>query len=71
MTLKRSWTKAALTIPFLPVSVCVGEPVLVPEGETETRAYQIRVAAGIASLARWASRWAGGAGRAPFKVARD
>jgi len=69
LTLRRSWTKAALTIPFLPVVVCVGAPIRVPPKPSDTRPYQIRIASTIADLACWASAWAGGAARPPFEVA--
>ncbi|MHC4972623.1 MAG: DUF374 domain-containing protein [Planctomycetota bacterium] len=66
--LERSWSKAAASIPFLPVAVCVGAPITVPPDAPDLRPYQLRVAATIADLAVWASVWANGPARPPFLV---
>jgi len=71
LVMHRAWSKAALTIPFLPVAMCVGAPIHVPENVKDTRPYQLAVAKGIADLAKWASVWAGGPRRAPFAVADE
>ncbi|MHC4341769.1 MAG: DUF374 domain-containing protein [Planctomycetota bacterium] len=62
----RSWPKAAVTIPFLPVVVCVGSPVRVPRAVEDPRPYQIAISRSIADLARWASGWAHGPPVAPY-----
>ena len=54
----RSWPKAAVTIPFLPVVVSVGPPIRVPSATEDARPYQIAVSRSIADLAKWASAWA-------------
>ncbi|MHC4550580.1 MAG: DUF374 domain-containing protein [Planctomycetota bacterium] len=65
---EHSWTKAAVSLPFLPVVICVGAPIDVPGDVADTRPYQLRVAETIAELATWASLWANGPRRAPFTV---
>jgi len=69
--MRRSWTRAAVSTPFLPVVLCLGAPVHVPEGCTETRPYQVRIARSLADLAVWASAWANGPRVAPFDVAQE
>ena len=69
LRLWHSWTKAAITLPFLPIVVCFGAPIRVPPDVKETRPYQLEVAASIAGLAAEASVWANGPRRAPFTVA--
>jgi lysophospholipid acyltransferase (LPLAT)-like uncharacterized protein len=67
---ERSWSRAAVSLPFCPVVVCVGAPIGVPERVEDPRPYQIALASAIADLARFASLWAGGPGRAPFETAQ-
>jgi len=69
--LERSWTKTAASLPFLPVAVCIGAPIDVPEEAPDLRPYQLRVAATIADLATWASVWANGPARPPFTVSEE
>jgi lysophospholipid acyltransferase (LPLAT)-like uncharacterized protein len=69
--LERSWAKAAVSIPFLPVAVCVGAPIEVPDDTPDLRPFQLRVASTIADLATWASLWANGPGRPPFTVSPE
>jgi lysophospholipid acyltransferase (LPLAT)-like uncharacterized protein len=69
--LERSWSKAAASIPFLPVAVCIGAPIHVPADATDLRPYQLRVAASIADLAIWASVWANGPPHPPFTVSEE
>ena len=66
--LRRSWTKMAVSTPFLPVVVCIGSPIFVPESPADLRPYQIQVAKTISDMAQWASVWANGPSRAPFTV---
>ena len=65
--LRRSWTKMAVSTPFLPVVVCVGEPIYV-DNDSDPRPHQIQIAQSIADMARWASAWANGPNRSPFTV---
>lgn len=67
---ERSWTRAAVSLPFCPVAVCVGAPLRVPERVEDPRPHQIALANAIAGLARFASQWAGGPPRAPYETAR-
>jgi lysophospholipid acyltransferase (LPLAT)-like uncharacterized protein len=67
---RRSWTKAAISAPFLPVVVCVGDPIEVPQDVGDPRALQLRLATALSELAAWSSQWANGPRRAPFTVAR-
>ncbi|MHC4931512.1 MAG: DUF374 domain-containing protein [Planctomycetota bacterium] len=62
----RSWPKAAVTIPFLPVVVSVGPPIRVPSATEDPRPYQIAISRSIADLAKWASAWAHGPPTAPY-----
>ncbi len=71
ITFSRSWSKSVLTIPFLPVVVCIGAPIYVPEDTQDTRPYQLSIVRSIARLARWSSLWANGPGTAPFTAAPD
>ena len=64
-----SWMKLALSPPFGPVAICLGEPIRVPERVDEARPYQLQLATSIVDLAEWASEWTHGPGVAPFKVA--
>ena len=65
--LRGSWTKMAVSTPFLPVVVCIGEPIYV-ENASDPRPHQIEIAQSIADMARWASSWANGPNRSPFTV---
>jgi len=69
--LVKSWAKVAVTMPFCPVAVCLGRPVRVPADVEDSRPHQIEIASQIASLAEWASAWAGQAPVAPFRVANE
>jgi len=62
----RSWPKVAVTIPFLPVVICVGSPVRVPRAAGDPRPHQIAISRSIADLAKWASAWAHGPPTAPY-----
>jgi len=64
-----TWMKAAISPPFTPVALCLGEPIRVPGQVDNARPYQIKIAQSIADLAEWASRWSHGPGVAPFMVA--
>ena len=66
---RKSWAKACFSTPFLPIVVCIGDPIPIPTRVQDTRPYQVEIAAQIARLARQASLWAGGPPVAPFKVA--
>jgi hypothetical protein len=66
---RRSWSKAAISAPFLPVVLCAGEPIDVPKDVGDPRPLQLRLANALAELARWSSQWANGPRRAPFTVA--
>lgn len=68
---RRAWSKATVSAPFLPVVLCVGEPIGVTQPLEDPRPYQLRLAAALADLAEWASQWANGPRRAPFTVARE
>jgi hypothetical protein len=68
---RRSWTRAALPVPFQTVRVALGEPIAVPERCTEARAFQLRIARAIADLAADAQAWAHGIRARPFTVASD
>lgn len=65
---RKSWAKACFSIPFLPIVVCVGDPIEVPDRVGDTRPYQVKIASEIARLSRQASLWAGGPAVAPFTV---
>jgi len=69
--LVHSWAQVAVTMPFCPVVVCLGRPVVVPRDAPDPRPYQIEIARQIADLAEWASAWAGQAPIAPFQVATE
>jgi len=71
LTSRRAWSRATISAPFLPVVLCVGEPIEVEQPLGDPRPYQIRVAKALADLAAWASEWANGPRRAPFKVANE
>lgn len=66
----RSWSKLAVSTPFLPVVVCVGAPIHVDPDSVDPRPYQLGVASAISDMAEWASVWANGPKRSPFTVAR-
>lgn len=68
---RRPWTKTAVTLPGSTVAVCIGEPIRVPPDVSNTRPYQLGIARSLAHLAAWASVWAKGPARAPFKVADE
>lgn len=65
---RKSWAKACFSTPFLPIVVCVGNPIEVPDKIDDTRPYQRMIASEIARLSRQASLWAGGPPVAPFTV---
>jgi hypothetical protein len=67
---RRAWSKATISAPFLPVVLCVGEPIRVPQPLEDPRPCQIRLAHALADLAEWASQWANGPRKAPFTVAQ-
>ena len=58
-------------MPFSPVVVCLGRPVVVPHDVKDARPYQLDIAQQIADLSEWASAWAGQAPVAPFQVAKS
>ena len=68
---RRAWSKATISAPFLPVVLCVGEPIHVAQPLEDPRPYQLRLAGALAELAEWASQWANGPRRAPFTVAAE
>jgi hypothetical protein len=68
---RRAWSKATISAPFLPVVLCVGEPIHVSQPLGDPRPYQLTLSAALAELAEWASQWANGPRRAPFKVAAE
>lgn len=68
---RRAWSKATISAPFLPVVLCVGEPIHVSLPLEDPRPYQLRLAAALADLAEWASQWANGPRHAPFTVAKE
>lgn len=68
---RRAWSKATVSVPFLPVALCVGEPIEVAQPLEDPRPYQLRLAKSLAELAAWASQWANGPRRAPFTVAEE
>jgi lysophospholipid acyltransferase (LPLAT)-like uncharacterized protein len=68
---RRAWSRATVSAPFLPVVLCVGEPIDVKQPLGDPRPYQLKVAAALADLAEWASQWANGPRHAPFTVARE
>ncbi len=69
MRFRRSWSRAAVTIPGCTVAVCLGAPISVAPEIRETRPVQIAIARSIVELACWASRWADSAPLPPFEVA--
>jgi len=71
LTLNRSWSKTAITLPFMPVVFCVGAPIRIEARAKDIRPLQIRIARRIHTLARWSSLWAQGPDVAPFKVAEE
>jgi len=63
---RRSWTRASVTVPLLPVAIRVGAPIRVPAGVRDTLPYQRAVSRSIARLAVWTARWAGDAPVPPY-----
>jgi lysophospholipid acyltransferase (LPLAT)-like uncharacterized protein len=71
LSARRAWSKATISAPFLPVVLCVGEPIDVARPLGDPRPYQLRLATALWDLAAWASQWANGPRRAPFTVAAE
>jgi lysophospholipid acyltransferase (LPLAT)-like uncharacterized protein len=67
----RSWARTAVTLPFLPAVVCIGDPIEVGADVRDTRPYQVTIARALADLSAAASVWANGPPVAPFAVSRE
>ncbi len=71
MTLRKSWSRSVVSVPFHPVAVCLGKPIEAKDGAKNTRRHQLEIAQGIVDLAKWANQWAHGTDIAPFTVAES